>query len=333
MAGANTSANFTEPSYSSAVWISLQTFVCLFTFCQAYILVCLLLYEQRHTPSGNTSPSNSQSADASTNVAQKYKKQPTSKIWLRRFTILACINALIKSATNEIDLFLGSKSVKGCLAFAYLTVCAYGGSLFFITMFLWLRQATVQSHRSLRSLPGTKIRIRFGRFLLILLILVFIALFILSFVTMRVKPSTHGCIFADIGMVSQSARSTAGLAFTLFFQPAFAILLLYPFLKKLPKSSSQNPTMTCQPKIMNVIKRSLITLLVIIITDIGTIVASFLLVTKPCVWLSVVYDANSLIGVLSVIIAYPNWRVRLALNRARFKRKPDSNRMRELSTA
>lgn len=231
---------------------------------------------------------------------------------LRWITIFACMCALMKASANQLDLFLGTKNPTACQVYGYASICGYGGNLFFVMLFLWLRQASVHAHPTLKILSGTKFLTLFSRLLLILLLLAFVVLFVLNFVTVQVTPSPYGCIFSDLGQVSQSTRSAAGLVFTAFFQPALALLLLYPFLKQLPK---HNRPMPRQSKIRNVIRRSLITLCVIIITDVGTLVASFLLQFKPCIWISSVYDVNSLVGVLSIICANADWRFRLGLSK------------------
>jgi len=240
---------------------------------------------------------------------------PVRLFRLRRLIILASASALFKLVSNQIDLFYGTKSNDACQVLGYAAVSGYGGSLCFVYFGLWLRQASLQSLNALCHLPRKKIRLACSWALLVVMVVAFAVLFFLNFVTMALSASPYGCIFSDIGKVSQSARSSAGLVFTFVFQPAFAALLLYPLLKKMP--SQRRKTIRSETayknamRVYRLIKRCLITLLIITVSDIGTIIASFKLETSPVIVLAMVYDLNAFIGIASLLFSFADWRKRL----------------------
>ena len=240
---------------------------------------------------------------------------------LRRLTILAGASALLKAFSNQIDLFFGARSDVDCQVFGCAAVIGYGGSLCFIYVVLWLRQDQLQQLAVLRHLPGRRFRLLLSRVLLIAMLFAFFVLFILNFVTLSVDASAQGCVFTDIGKVSQSVRSTAGLLFTGLFHPAFAALLTYPLIKSnsavteaMKGSESANRKTERTRKL---IKRVLATLLVVAATDAATIAASYWMETFPAIRIALVYDLNALVGVASLLFSFSDWRKRLRFCRLR----------------
>ncbi|XP_004226921.2 uncharacterized protein LOC101242726 [Ciona intestinalis] len=322
-------ANVTYREFSSLQWITCELTSCIFSVACFYVLICLLIYEIRmRTQSvdrgvATVSGDNSIVQQAVRSDRRKAKKTRRNQKWLRYFTILCTLCAVLKVLVNQIDLFWGTKSSIACTLFSITAICGYGGSLFFIYIILWLRQYIVQSHSALRHLPHRNIRVYGGRVLLGVMLILFGSLFLLNFVTIKVKPSPGGCVFADSGEVSQSVRSLAGLIFTIVFQPAFAVLLLYPLLKKLP--SHRRPKLTSASMrsahpgvkkcnsvehVKSLIRRTLIAIALVTVSDIGAIVATFLLEKQPIIFVALAYDANAFVGIVSAIYSFSDWRQR-----------------------
>lgn len=130
-------------------------------------------------------------------------------------------------------------------------------------------------------------------------------------------------MFADEGTISQGARSGSGIIFTCLFQPALFCLMCYPLLKHTitrrkafgirnsRRRAIGKPLDEGEQKIYHIIRRLMISVVLVTISDIGGVIGAFLLEEHPVFYIGIVYDVNITFGAYVITWSFVNWRQRM----------------------
>lgn len=147
-------------------------------------------------------------------------------------------------------------------------------------------------------------------------------------------------MFADEGTISQGVRSGSGIIFTGIFQPALFCLMCYPLLKHTMnrrkafgiRSSRRRaigkPLDEGEQKIYGIIRRLMVSVVLVTVSDIGGVVGAFLLEQHPVFYIGLVYDVNITFGAYVITWSFTNWRQRMLP----FTTQKEKNNAREYST-
>ena len=139
----------------------------------------------------------------------------------------------------------------------------------------------------------------------------------------RVVNGPRGCTFVE-GVISQGIRSGSGIVFAALFQPALFCLMCYPMLthilkrrKALGIANEENQQKTTkslgvgETKIHKIIRRLMISLILVTISDVGAVIGAFLLQQYPVFYIGLVYDVNITFGAYVITWSFKNWRQRI----------------------
>lgn len=108
--------------------------------------------------------------------------------------------------------------------------------------------------------------------------------------------------------------------FTAIYQPVLLGLLFYPLLKHTintkrafhnPAAESNKQKDDSEAKIYKLIRRLLIIVFLCTISDVGGVIAAFLLEDHPIFYLSLVYDVNITFGAYVIVCSFNDWRQRV----------------------
>ncbi|XP_077971606.1 uncharacterized protein LOC120345539 [Styela clava] len=228
---------------------------------------------------------------------------------LELLTIASAVFVTLRSASEQLKMFLSDSDKNTCNIIADVYVLLYAFPIATIYSFLWLRQRILYFQKPLSAFNSKKVRmvsaVIFG-----VMLIGEIATTLVFTLTITYKPGELGCSL-DKTILPDFVPWMMIIVFTVSFQIVLLGLYIGPLICISMKNNAKNKEIRRHGnnRIGGTIKRVCIATFACLLSDMVAVLVTYSI--KISIVSNLIYDLNLIVNLIGIICSFKNWRNRL----------------------